>query len=351
MSPTHLPAMPAWLWWQYPWLLVLLAALPAGWWLRRRRQGAHAVRFSAVADVRAAARSWRHRLVVLLPVLRTAALAALIIAAARPVSPDQTSRVFAEGVAIQLVLDTSGSMRDLDLSPPGQTRSRLDVVKDVVRRFVTGDPQLGLAGRENDLIGLIRFARYADAVCPLTLDHRHLLDVLRSTRIVRSRSEDGTAIGDGLALAVERLRDLKRSTASGEQLRIVSRVVILLTDGENNYGHVTPRQAGDLAAHFGIKVYTILAGTGQNRGFGLRTPVDDSDLRYIATTTGGRFFHARDGRSLREIYGEIDKLERSRVEERRYLRWGERSLPLLVAAFATLALEVVLGATWLRKAP
>ncbi len=351
MSPVHLPATPAWLWWQYPWLLGLLAALPGLWWLWRRPRRRAALRFSDITSVRTASASWRHRLRVILPALRTAALALLIIAAARPVSPDETSRVFAEGVAIQLVIDTSGSMRDLDLSPPGRTLTRLDVVKDVVRRFVAGDKELGLSGRDNDLIGLIRFARYADAICPLTLDHQHLLDVLAQTRIVRSRSEDGTAIGDGLALAVERLKDLARSTASGERLRIVSRVVILLTDGENNYGIIAPRQAGDLAAAFGIKVYTILAGTGQNRGFGLRTPVDDSDLRYIAETTGGHFFHARDAHSLSEIYRQIDKLERSRVEERRYLRWGELGRPLILAAFAALCLHTLLAATLLRKVP
>lgn len=351
MSPVHLPATPTWLWWQYPWLLLLLLVLPGLWWLWHRPSRRAALRFSDLRPVCAAASSWRHRLRVLLPILRLAGLAALIIAAARPVSPDETSRIFAEGVAIQLVIDTSGSMRDLDLSPPGRTLTRLDVVKDVVRRFVAGDKELGLSGRDNDLIGLIRFARYADAICPLTLDHEHLLDVLTQTRIVRSRSEDGTAIGDGLALAVERLKDLTRSTASGQRLRIVSRVVILLTDGENNFGVIAPRQAGDLAAAFGIKVYTILAGTGQNRGFGLRTPVDDSDLRYIAETTGGQFFHARNSRSLREIYRQIDKLERSRVEERRYLRWGELSRPLVLAAFAALSLQTLLAATLLRKVP
>jgi Ca-activated chloride channel family protein len=332
----------------YPWVFALLAVLPVLWWLWLRPGRRPVIRFSSLASVRAAGGGVARRARLLLPVLRTAALASLIVAVARPQKADQSSQVFAEGIAIQMVVDTSGSMSDLDLSPRGKRLTRLDVVKEVFRRFVKGDD--ALPGRPNDLIGMVRFARYADSVCPLTLDHDSLLSVLDSAPIVRSREEDGTAIGDGLALAVERLKDLKRTTGTGQQLTITSRIAILLTDGENNFGAISPEQAGELAATYGIRVYTILAGTGRNAG-AFRLPVDDADLKRIAEVTGGRFFQARDGASLARIYEEIDRLERTKVEERRFVRWGELSHWWLVAAFACIGLQTLLDATRLRKIP
>lgn len=337
----------------YPWLLLLLPLLPLIWLLWLRPQRRTVIRFSSLEHLRAAGGGFRRRLWLALPILRTAALACLVVAAARPQRADQTFRVFAEGVAIMMVVDISSSMSDTDLSPPGRQYTRLDVVKDVFARFVQGEAdEPRLPGRPNDLIGMIRFARYADAVCPLTLDHRALLEVLRQTYIVTPRTEeDMTAIGDGLGLAVERLRDLKRTTGAGEQLQIRSKVILLLTDGENNAGMITPQQAGELAAMHDIKVYSIMAGTGQNVGFGTRLPIDDRDLRHIAEVTGGRHFEAHDREALVQICAEIDRLERTRVEERSYIRWGELAHWWLVAAFACLSLQTLLGATWLRKIP
>ncbi len=335
-----------------PWLLTAFSLLPLLWWLWSRPGRRPVLRFSDISHLRTAAGSssaarWRS----LLPILRTIALASLTIAAARPQVADSTFTTYSEGVAILLVLDTSGSMEDRDLSPRGKPLTRLDVVKEIVRKFVSGDESLSLPGRTNDLIGLIRFARYADSVCPLTLDRDALLAALDQTNLVTTREENGTAIGDGLALAVERLRDLKRTMGSGEQIRITSRVVILLTDGENNAGQVDPQQAGELAAVHGVKVYTILAGTGENLTIG-RRPVDDRVLRRIAEVSGGRFYSARDQKSLVDVYSEIDKLERTRVEERAFVRWDEWGGPwLLLAAFAALALQILLDATWLRKIP
>ena len=352
MKHVHLPLTPEWLLWPEPWIwaLLLLLLLPLMWslWLRPRRQTV--IRFSGLADLRQAGGGVSRRLRLLLPILRTAALACLIVAVARPQRADESSRMFAEGIAIQMVIDTSSSMRDVDLSPPGKYLTRLDVVKQVFRRFVEGDPASDLPGRPNDLVGMIRFAHYPDAVCPLTLDHDNLSEVLDKTKLVETRDEDGTAIGDGLALAVERLKELKRTTGSGDQIVITSRVIILLTDGENNTGEIEPRKAGDLAATYGIRVYTILAGTGQHDMF-FRRPVDDRDLRYIAQVSGGQYFRAQDEKSLEEIYSEIDKLERTKVEERRFVRWGELSHGWLVAAFACIALMTSLDATRLRKIP
>lgn len=350
----HLWFTPDWVLWPEPWVWALLLVLlvPLLWLLWLRPSWRPVIRFSSLAELRSAGGSARRRLRLILPVLRTAALVCLIVAVARPQRPDESSTIFAEGIAIQMVVDASSSMRDIDLSPSGRDMTRLDMVKEVFRKFVKGDEESDLLGRPNDLIGMIRFARYADAVCPLTLDHANLLGVLGQTHIVRRQDEDGTAVGDGLALAVERLKDLKRTTGSGGQLTITSRVVILLTDGENNCGMVTPEQAGELAATYGIKVYTILAGTGRLAGaFRFRLPVDDRALRHIAEVTGGKHFRARDQESLEEIYAEIDELERTKVEEKRYTHWGELAQWWLVAAFVCLGLQTLLDATWLRKIP
>lgn len=361
MSHVHLPLTPTWLWWPQPWvwLLLLLPLLPGLWWLWQQPGHRAVIRYSGLATLRAAGGAWRRHVRLALPVLRMLALVALTVAAARPQSPNESRRITVEGIAIQMVVDTSSSMLDLDLSPPGEQLTRLDVVKDVFRRFVVGGDKL--PGRPNDLIGMIRFARYPDSVCPLTLDRDALLEVLDQTNTViwldaagrwrGNQEEDGTAIGDGLALAVERLKDLKRTTGSGDQIVIASRIVILLTDGENNAGMITPTQAGELAATYGIKVYTILAGTGQRGPFGGRFPVDDADLRKIAEVTGGAFFHARDRGALERVYAEIDRLERTKTEEHSFVEWGELSWRWLMLAFVGLAAQTLLQSTWLRKIP
>jgi Ca-activated chloride channel family protein len=350
VTPLHFPFTSDWLYWRYPWVLAAALLLIPLWWLWTRPQRRSALRYSDLSNVAAAGGTSGLGLRVLLPALRTIALASLIVACARPQRADATSQTFAEGIAIYMVMDTSSSMRDMDLDPVQRRNSRLDVVKEVFRQFVMGDERLDLPGRPNDLIGIIRFARYADSLCPLTLDRNSLLQALAQVQLVATQEEDGTAMGDGLGLAVERLKNLKRTSGSGAQLTIRSRVVILLTDGENNLGMLTPVKAGELAASYGIKVYTILAGTGQAVG-PFRRPVDDTDLRKIAELTGGKFFHAGDPASLRQIYAEIDQLERSQTEERRFEHYDELCEPWLLAAFAALLLQVALDATWLRKTP
>ncbi len=374
MTHRHLPFTPDWLLWPEPWVLTLLLVLlvPLMWFLWLRTSRRPVIRFSSLAGLRTLGSVWPRRLRLILPILRTVALVCLIVAVARPQRPDESSQVFAEGIAIQMVVDTSSSMLDTDLSPPGERINRLDAVKDVFRRFVEGEGEL--PGRPNDLIGMIRFARYADSVCPLTLDHEALVEVLdaartviwqdRSGRWYGNRDEDGTAIGNALAFAVGRMKDLRRTVGSGERLTISSRVIILLTDGEDNLEEIqrrhgldeslvsiTPVQAGELAATYGIKVYTILAGTGQRAAFGHRFPVDDRDLRRIAEVTGGKHYTARDGQALERVYAEIDELERTKVEERHYVRWGELSRPWLFAAFVCLCAQTFLDATRFRKIP
>ena len=404
MTQLHLPFTPAWLGWANPWAFWLLILLPLLWWLWSMPRRRPVIRFSSLSQVRATTGKppWARNI---LHILRSVALVCLIVACARPQKADESSRIFAEGVAIQLVVDVSSSMGDYDLSPPDarEKLDRLAVVKEIVRNFVQGAGTDALPGRPNDLVGLIRFARYADSVCPLTLDHKNLVTELDATHWIGeplmreiqkiqekggsaqrynqlverfrqlNQTEDGTNIGAGLALAVERLKDLKRTTGSGEQLNIKSRIVVLLTDGENNVEEIvnrtgleptlvtiSPVQAGELAAADGIKVYTIAAGTGalvqRFDIFGSavptsRRPLNDADLRKIAELTGGKHFVATDRESLERIYEEIDKLERSRIEERSYVRWSELAWPWLLAAFAALSVQTLLDATRMRKIP
>ena len=229
--------------------------------------------------------------------------------------------------------------------------NRLHVVKQIVRQFVTGGG--GLSGRADDLIGLVAFARYADAACPLTLDHANLTRILDEVEIVRDQSEDGTAIGEGLALAVERLR----------QNPAKSKVAILLTDGVNNAGEIDPLRAADLAAAHDIRTYVVGAGsTGLapvpvagpgGRVFlrRMRVELDEKTLRAIADRTGGRYFHAANAEALAEVYAEIDRLERSEITEVRYLQYTEHYAPWTATAVACIGLAGVAGGTWFRRLP
>lgn len=334
----------------YPYALVALLFIPVLWyyWLRPSAHGV--IRFSGLTAFRSAGATFWSRLRYLPHTLRTLALIALIVAASRPQRADQSMRTYIEGIAIQLVIDRSPSMANLDLSPPGQRVNRFDVVRGVVRRFVKGDEKL--PGRPNDLIGVVTFSSFADSLCPLTIDHDGIVNVIDRITLPESRSsEGGTAIGDGLALAVDHLRDLKRRTGSGEQFIIKSKIAILLTDGEDNASTISPETAGELAARCGIKVYTILAGTGEFVGYGIQRPVEDAALRKIAELTGGKFYRAMDKKALEQVYEEIDKLERSRAEERKYVDYEELSLPWLASAFGLVCVQALLESTRLRRIP
>jgi Ca-activated chloride channel family protein len=327
----------------HPWyLLAALVAIPA---LLLARRAAGRVVFSSLAALPARSGSWRTALAWVPDALVAAAFLALAVALAGPRTGDQQSRVRSEGISIVMVVDTSGSMAALDLSERGQEQTRLDAVKNVFHKFVLGRP--------DDAIGLVSFARYADTRAPLTLDHGNLLAALDLLQITREAGEDGTAIGDGLALAVERLA----------QSKATSKVIILLTDGVNNAGVEAPVGAAEWAKQNGVKVYTIGAGTNGmapvrvDSPFGgtelVSTPVeiDEDLLTKIADTTGGRYFRATDASSLRSIYGEIDKLEKSEIADVRFTEYHELygwcvglGLGLVVIAFA-------LRGTILRRLP
>jgi len=352
------------------WLLLLLVLLPALWWRSRRRP---AMVFSSLAAAKRVRPSLALRLRGLIPVLRMLAIALLIVAVARPQNPNEQTRVITEGIAIQLILDRSGSMRATDFQLDGRPADRMAASKRVIQEFIEGKG--GLSGRPNDLIGLIGFARYADSLCPPTLDHNHVLKTLEQTRFVVQRTEDGTAIGDALALGVERLHQLTDKARDRGARPPQSNVIILLTDGENNVGDIEPVTAAEMAAAFGIRVYTIGAGTragiadvpvqmpdGSTRMQPVRVSIDERTLEAIADRTGGRYFRATDTDSLTEIYAEIDRLEKARIEETRYVQYeepavqpfrllGMRLPPILAIVFGLLFLELLMSTTRWRSLP
>ncbi|NOT01653.1 MAG: VWA domain-containing protein [Phycisphaerales bacterium] len=358
--------------WHQAWMLVLLALAPLIWWRWWRRAPYAAVRFSSIEWLKRQGRSWRVRLRAVLPALRTAAVVLLVVALARPQKGNEETRILSEGVAIQLVVDRSSSMNAMDFSVEGQQVDRLTAVKKVVHEFVSGGK--GLDGRPNDLIGMITFAGYADGNCPLTLDHAFLLETLDQIEIVDERSEDGTAIGDALALAVERLRELDKRPDVATGNRIKSKVIVLLTDGENNAGAILPAKAAELAKTYGIKVYSIGAGTegyvpirnsdpaGFNFFSRVYATINEGTLKEIASIAEGKYWWATDTDSLRGVYAEIDALEKSETEEKRYSQYAElatewvelgsiRLPPILAGVLAAMMLEIVLANTGLRKTP
>ena len=310
-------------------LLLTLLAVPV-FLLARRAPGR--VLFSSLKLLPSTHGGWRARLAWLPDALIAVALLALVVALAGPRIGERFSRIEREGIAIMMIVDTSGSMSALDLSTSERERTRLEAVQDVFQEFVLGGPEL--AGRPDDAIGLVSFAAYADTAAPLTLDHENLVAVARNLAITTLREENFTAIGDALGLAVERLRE---SPAH-------SRIAVLLTDGVNNAGVETPSAAAELARSQEVKVYTIGAGsTGiahmrvpdGRRGSTLRAvavEIDEQTLRDIAERTGGRYFRADNADALVDVYAEIDRLERTRITEDRSRQYDELfHLPLLAA--------------------
>ncbi|MCE9580696.1 MAG: VWA domain-containing protein [Deltaproteobacteria bacterium] len=330
--------------WTHPWyLLAALAAIPVVLMLRR---SPGRVVFSSLAALPHGGGSWRTALAWLPDALIASAVCALAVGMAGPRAGEKDSEVHAEGIAIMMVVDTSGSMQALDLSPPGREETRLDAIKRVFRTFVLGGG--GTRGRTDDAIGLVSFARYADTRAPLTLDHGNLLAALDALSITRERNEDGTAIGDGLALAVERLG----------QTPARSRVAILLTDGVNNAGVEAPAGAAEWAKQQGIKVYAIGAGTNGMAPVRIGAEVvaqpveiDEELLTKMAVTTGGRYFRATDDESLREIVKEIDQLERTQLAEVKFLEYNEYYGWCVAIGLGLAALAMIMRGTILRRLP
>jgi Ca-activated chloride channel family protein len=319
-----------------PWILLLLLAIPIWWWLRRRR----AVPGARYSDVSIPAMASRRRWWVALPTaLRALALGALGLAAAGPRVGGDTVEIKQEGIAIVITIDISSSMLAEDFAPS----NRLEVAKRQAVGFIRG--------RSADRIGLVAFAGEALTQVPVTLDYPVIEQAVMDLKI--GSLEDGTAIGSGLATAVNRLRRTPDK----------SKVILLLTDGENNKGLIDPRTAAGTAAAFGIKVYTIGVGTiGEapiptGRGLGgfryelLPVRIDEPLLQEIAQKTGGRYFRAKDSEALSRIFRQIDALEKTPIQVTRYTRYDETTRPLILLGLAALALELLVGTTLVVRVP
>ena len=362
----------------FPWAFLLLLAIPVVIWGSKRGKGHGTIRFSSVQNARNSGESWRMRSRWLVPALRVLALVLLTIGLARPQQGRDAVREVSRGVAIEMLVDRSGSMGQ-ELIHEGGRLSRLDVVKQVFKEFVQGN-QKDLKGRSSDLIGMVAFARYADTVCPLTLSHEALDHFLDTITVVSRRNEDGTAIGDALALGAARLKtaeeqlrksrpDLQKNrgdtdlgSGSGESgYEIKSKVIILLTDGQNNAGKRSPQEAARLAREWGIKVYAIGIG-GRETMMAVQTPfgeykvpagpgVDEATLKGIAEETGGAYWLAESADKLEAVYREIDRMEKTEIEAIRYQDYMERFPPFVLAALILLGLELVLSNTVFRRIP
>ena len=313
------------------WLLLIIPLLIAWYvWKRNKSQASFSVTTSApFSQTKSVKQRFRH-----IPfALRMLVIAFVIIALARPQSSISHKQVDVEGIDIVMALDVSGSMMAMDFRP-----NRLEACKNVIKSFIENRP--------NDRIGLVVYAGEAYTKCPLTSDHSTLLNALESTKF--GVIDDGTAIGDGLGTAINRLRE---STAK-------SRVIILLSDGVNNAGHIDPYSAAEIAKEYGIRVYTIGCGTigtaPISTPYGvmqMQVEIDEPLMRSIAKETGGQYFRAQNKTKLKEVYDEIDKMEKTRITEYHFTNKPDEFFPFLLIALACFALEVLLRYTVLRVKP
>lgn len=319
------------------WLLILLVPA-AAYYIYRIRRGGAALRISSVAGVLRAPRTIRYYLRHVPFLLRMAAFALLIVALARPQSAEHNTRTSAEGIDIMLALDVSGSMLARDFTP-----DRLEAAKEVAGSFISD--------RYGDRIGLVVFAGEAFTQSPLTSDQSTLLTLLG--RVRSGLIEDGTAIGNGLATAINRLRE---SDAK-------SKVIILLTDGVNNQGQIAPMTAAEIAKAQGIRVYTIGVGTegmapypaidmfGNLTFVNQKVEIDEKVLKAISDMTGGRYFRATDKEKLKAVYDEINQLEKSKIEVMEHISYHELFLTWALAALGLLFAEFLLSNLVLKRIP
>lgn len=346
------------------WLLALLPILGLIIWSAGSKHKP-AVLYSDIRLLRDLPVTWAQRCKRLLPWLRTLGLILIVLALARPQSGLDEFRIRTEGIAIQMCIDRSGSMQALDFPIDGEQVNRLEAVKHVFRQFVAGGDDFD--GRPDDLIGLVAFGGYADAKCPPTLDHGALLDVLEKVQIAEPivdkrgriineqllQEEQATAIGDALAVAVDRLKDVESK----------SRIIVLLSDGENTAGVIQPEEAAQAAAAFGIRIYSIGVGsTGMAPYPGVdlfgrqvlqAQPVrlDEATLRMLAEKTNGKYFNARDTDTLKNVYEQIDQLEKTETEGTLYTEYREMFQSLMLPGLACVLLQMILSSTWLRSLP
>jgi len=331
-------------------LLLLLLAIPyILWYVLYRKKSEPTMRMADTSAFRFAPRSWKVLLMPVLPVLRLITFALVVLALARPQTHNSWKTESVEGIDIMLALDVSTSMLAIDMGEgPDRNKNRLEVAKEVAEEFI--------ASRPNDNIGLTIFAGESFTQCPMTVDHASLLKMLRDVRTDIAATgviEDGTAIGMGLATSVGHLKN---------DSTVKTHVVILLTDGSNNRGDISPMTAAEMASRLGIRVYTIGVGAngtarypmtvgGMTQYVTMPVEIDTETLKRIATATNGLFFRATNASELRDFYHEIDQLEKSKMDVRHYSRRYEAYQPLVMLAVLTLLLEILLRITLFRRIP
>lgn len=323
----------------YPWILYFLFVIPIliGWYIWKGSKKQASIKYSSVNIFKNISATLKERLRHLPFALRMLALICMIIALARPQNFSAGQNINAEGIDIAITLDISGSMMAEDFKP-----NRLEAAKNVIDKFISA--------RTTDRIGLVIFSREAFTQCPLTIDYSVLRNLLAD--IKTGMIEDGTAIGNGIANAINRLKD---SDAK-------SKVIILLTDGVNNAGEVDPLSAAEIAAKYGIRIYTIGVGTKGEAPYPVQTPfgiryqmmpveIDEALLKKISEITGGQYFRATDNRTLEEIYNKIDKMEKTKIEIMSYKNAKELFAGWLEIGFLLIILELAVSRTILRKLP
>jgi len=327
----------------HPWFLLVLLLLPLMAWLKGRRGGQPAFLYSSVWLVKGISGVTRSHVGAILLKLRWLALALMAVGLARPQLGEGEQTIKASGVDIVVALDLSGSMRSEDFKLQGKLVNRLEVAKEVLRAFIKK--------RSNDRIGLVAFAGRPYIAAPPTLDHEFLLANMERLNI--GMIEDSTAIGSALTTCLNRLRGLESK----------SRIVILMTDGQNNAGKVPPLTAAEAAQALGVKVYTIGVGTrgrvpvpyldplGSRRYRLMEVNIDEETLKQIAKRTGGAYFRGDSSTTLREVYDQIDRLEKTEVEVKKFQRYRELFPLVVLPGLALLLLEVILSHTVWRKLP
>lgn len=328
----------------HPWLLLLLLLLPLASWLKGRRGLPPAFVYSSVKLVAGLSGAKRSRAGAFLMALRWLAVALFVVALAQPRLLKSTTQVKASGIDIVVALDMSGSMVSEDFVVNGQRVNRFDMARRVLKGFIDKRP--------NDRIGLVLFASQAYIATPLTLDHDYLEEDLDRLKI-GDINQNSTAIGDGLATAVNRLRDLKAK----------SKIVILMTDGQNNAGKIDPVMAANAAAALGVKVYTVGIGEhgmapmpvymgGQKVGYqNVPVDIDEDTLRQIAEKTGGNYYRADNAKKFQDIYAEINKLEKTEAVINKFTEYKELFPWFVWGGLAVLLVELMLGQTVFRRLP
>ncbi len=323
----------------HPQILFALILLPLilVWYYKNGKEKRTKIIYSNFQLAKASPKTVRAKLSDVPMWLRMLSLGLIIVALARPQSFSSGENVYSEGIDIVLVLDISSSMLAEDFKP-----NRLDAAKKITDAFISA--------RETDRIGLVVFSRDAFTQCPITIDYSVLRNLLLDVK--SGMVEDGTAIGNAIANGVNRLRESKAK----------SKTLILLTDGVNNAGEIDPTTAAEIAKQFGVRIYSIGIGTMGEAPYPFQTPfgiryqmvkveIDETLLKKISTTTGGKYFRATGNKKLEEIYKEIDKLEKTKIEITSFRSKSELFKPWLLAALIILALELLLSKTYLRKLP